>query len=351
MAGMTVMRQQMTFVQQRDIGYNTDHVVVVPTNDLDGEQLVRRFQDALAGRPEILGVTGMTSAFSHGYSREGWSYGDEQKSAYLFRVESNFVDVMGVNLVAGRNLDSAYPADSTQSVLVNEALVRDFGWEEPVGQVLRGFYAEPVVVGVVRDVNFQSLHNAVEPMVFTMHPDWGISHLLVRVRPDDTAEALDEIRSTWATQAPDVPFKYSFLDEDLARQYASEARWSKIVAYSSFFAIVIACLGLFGLASISVTSRTKEIGIRRALGASVTGLAARLSGDFIRLVAIATLFAVPLAWFGLERWLDQFAFRVTVSVFVFALAAGLSLFVALLTVGIQTVRAARTDPVDSLRTE
>jgi putative ABC transport system permease protein len=269
----------------------------------------------------------------------------------VFRIEANFLDVMGIDLVDGRDFNPAFSTDSTKAVLVNEALVRDFGWDKPVGQVLEGFYDDPEVIGVVRDLNFSSLKEEVAPMVFTMDPDWGVSHVLFQVRPDAVSAALELIGDTWEVITPGTPFSYSFLDEDLAAQYAAEQRWSRIISFSAGFAVLIACLGLFGLASIAVAGRTKEIGIRRALGGSVTSIAALLSREFVYIVLAAVVIAGPAAWLLAERWLNGFAYRIEIGLLVFVASAALALGIALLTVGFQTVRAARTDPVESLRTE
>ncbi|HMB89888.1 MAG TPA: ABC transporter permease, partial [Rhodothermales bacterium] len=308
--GTMVMLRQIDYLQTKNLGYNQNHIVVIPTQRLPGDVLLPRFRQQLNGRLDILGITGMSSAFSQGWSREGWDYKGEEKSAYTYRVDSDFLKVLQTDLVAGRTFDPNLSTDSTQAVLVNEALVRDFGWDEPVGQVLEGYYASPTVVGVVEDLNFRSLHEAIDPMVLTLDPDWGIGDLLVRIAPNDIPATLDVLRETWAAAAPGVPFQYSFLDDDLAQQYESEQRWSRIVGYGAGFAVLIACLGLFGLAALSVTGRTKEIGIRKVLGASVTNVALLLSKDFAKLVLIGIALAAPMAYFVMQRWLEDFGYRI-----------------------------------------
>jgi len=349
--GTLVMIQQLDYIQAKNLGFDQEHVVVIPTQQMPGEVLTARFRTELGNRADVVGLTGMSNAFTKGYSVEGWDYKGEEKRAYTYRVTSNFIDVMGINLVAGRTFDPNLPTDSTQAVLVNEALVRDFGWTDPVGQVLEGFYASPTVVGVIEDVNFASLHEAVEPMVLTMDPDWGLGHLLVRVAPGDVSATLGLLAATWQRIAPDVPFQYSFLDEDLNRLYQSEQRWSRIVGYAAGFAILIACLGLFGLAALTVTGRTKEIGIRKVLGASVRSVTLLLSKDFARLVVIGLVVAAPVAYFVMNRWLDGFAYRIEMSGWTFLIAGLTALGIALFTVSYQAVKAALADPVESLRYE
>jgi len=347
-----VMLRQLHYLQTKNLGFNEDNLVVIPTQGEDGGALLGRLRTELGGRPDVLGVTGMSSAFTHGWSIEGWNVGGEEKTAYVYRVEPGFLDVMQMPLVAGRDFDPAMATDSTGAVLVNEAFVRDFGWVEPLGQTVEGFYDEPAVVGVVRDVNFLSLHEAVAPMVLMLDaPGWNLNHLLVRLAPGDVPGALRAVEAAWARAAPDVPFQYTFLDDDLGQQYESEQRWSRIVGYAAGFAVLIACLGLFGLAALSVARRTKEVGIRKALGASVASVTLLLSKEFARLVLVAVVLAAPVAYLVMRRWLEGFAYHVGIGVGVFMLAGGLALLVALLTVSYQAVRAASSDPVEALRYE
>lgn len=279
-AGTVIMGRQMDFLQHTNIGYDRDHVVLVNAQNQDGRRLLQHFRTRLEGRSEFEGITGMTNAFSHGWSRNGWTYKGEQKAAYVYRVEADFVDVMGMTMAAGRSFDPALGTDSS-AVLVNEAFVKDFGMDNPVGTLVDGYGPEsgPEILGVIEDFNFLSLHQEVEPMMFTLDPDWQIGDILFQVSPAQVSNALTLIQNEWEAFAPDIPFVYSFLDEDQNAQYQSEQRWTRIVQYASFFAILIAALGLFGLASLAVTSRTKEIGIRKVLGAGTFQIASQLRGD------------------------------------------------------------------------
>lgn len=347
--GTLVMVRQLSYLQERNLGFDKEHLVVIPTQDIPAALVRERFRSESG--PGVLGITAMSSAFTHGYSNEGWKTSEGlDRSAYVYRVEPNFLDVMEIELVAGRNFDPNLTSDSLESVLVNETLVRDFGWDDPIGQRLDGFYNEPVVVGVFADVNFRSLHQNVEPMLLSMGNEvGGLGDILVRIAPEDVSSTLNRLKGTWQDVAPDVPFQFSFLDDDLGRQYASERRWSRIVGYTAGFAVLIACLGLFGLAALSVTRRTNEIGIRKVLGASVAGVTLMLSRDFAVLVGVAVVIAAPLAWVALSRWLETFAFRIELSAWYFLVAGLVALTVALLTVSYQSLRAALADPVKALR--
>jgi len=351
-AGTVIMSRQMDFMQTTNIGYDRDHVVLVNSQNQDGQRLLTHFRNTLDDRTEIEGMTGMTNAFAHGWSNNGWLYKGEHKSAYVYKVESDFIDVMGMTMTQGRFFDPNRGTDSTAAVVVNEAFLADFGIEDPIGAIVDGYGDEyPEIIGVVKDFNFLSLHEQVGPMMFIMHPLWSIGDVLFQINPDQVSQALSSIEAQWDVFAPDVPFMYSFLDEDLNGQYESEARWTRIVQYASLFAILIAALGLFGLASLSVSSRTKEIGVRRVLGASTASIASMLSRGFVRLVLIGTVLSIPITWIGANKWLEAFAYRIDVSFVVFVIAAVLALGVAVVTVSFQTIRAANMNPVDSIRVE
>jgi len=351
-AGTFIMGQQMSYMQTVNIGYDRDHVVLVNAQNQVGPRLLQHFQTSLDGRSEFEGITAMTNAFSHGWSSNGWQYKGEQKSAFVYRVEANFQDVMDIELVEGRFFDPLRGTDSTMAVVVNEAFVADFGMEEPIGTIVDGFSQDPPeIIGVVKDFNFLSLHETVSPMMFVLYPWYEVGDILFQVKPERVPEALALIEETWSAFAPDVPFIYSFLDDDLNAQYESEARWTQIVRYASLFAILIAALGLFGLASLTVSSRTKEIGVRRVLGASTMSIASMLSRGFVRLVLAGIVLSIPITWIGASKWLDSFAYRIDISLVVFVIAATVALGIALATVSFQTVRAANMNPVDSIRVE
>jgi putative ABC transport system permease protein len=207
------------------------------------------------------------------------------------------------------------------------------------------------IAGVSADFNFNSLHHKIETLTIFCQKDWGYSEVSVRVNGSRISEAISHIAASWAQVNPDQPFEYEFLDEHFAKLYESDRAVSQVVAILAGLAILISCMGLFGLASYSAERRVKEIGIRKVLGASVQNITAMLSIDFLRLVIIANLIAWPIAWFGVSRWLQDFAYRIPVSWWVFIAAAGIALLIALLTVSFQAIKAAMANPVKSLRTE
>ena len=278
-------------------------------------------------------------------------------------VDVDFVNVMDLKLVAGRNFSKDNPADISSSMLVNEALVNEYGWDNPIGQRLPGRY-EQQVIGVVKDFHFESLHNKIKPLALVMRPDsmfrrssdvgFAISaqpRISVRLKKGNVQDQINALKKSWSAIAGNQDFEYSFLDESLNAMYRKEIHFGTVVNYASVLSIFIACMGLFGLATLVVTRRTKEIGIRKVLGADVKGLVALLSKDFAILVLLASVIAFPLAWWALNSWLQDFAYRTSLSWWLFALTGAGMLFIALFIVSIRTVKAATVNPVKSLRTE
>jgi putative ABC transport system permease protein len=265
--------------------------------------------------------------------------------------------MLGIPLLAGRNFSRELQSDLMNSVIVNEALVREFGWQEPIiGRKLSGWNEDkvpggPTVIGVVKDYHFLSLHRRIQPVMLLMALDFGINDILVRVSATNIPAALKRIEEEWRTIAPDTPFEFTFVNEDIQRQYEADLRWQKIISYSTVFAVMLAGLGLFGLSTLAATSRTKEIGIRKVLGASVSRIVTLLSREFALLVLLANLLAWPFAYLVMNKILQNYAYRIDISWWVFALSGGLALLIALLTVSTQAIKAALANPVESLRYE
>ncbi len=350
-----LMSDQLDLLKSRQLGFNEEQVVVIPTNarDQEGEQLLQLYREKLAEQNRILGVTGN----SDGFIREpSWrSFGKADGSNYwqinVMRVDHDFVKTLGMEIVQGRDFSKEITSDAKHALLVNETLVKEFAWQAPVGYAFTDFDSGATVVGVLKDFNYASLHEKVKPLVLHLKADWAIRYIFVRIAPGDFAETLTLLRNTWRGIAPSRPFDYYFLDEDFDQQYHAEERWTQIVLYATAFALVIACVGLFGLSALTITKRTKEIGVRKVLGASVAGIVTLLSKEFVKLILLANLFAWPLAYFVMQEWLQDFAYRVEIGWWVFALAGGLALLVALLTVSYQAIKAALANPVEALRYE
>ena len=358
--------KQLDYLRSKDLGYNREHVVVVATNlpRSEGNALARLYQTAVQKLPDVMTTTTSLYSMAHyGWMQLGYNDDNNVFRQFLFNaVDAEFVPAMGLHMAAGRAFEKGNTADSNY-ILVNEALVREYGWKEPVGQKLPGKY-EQRVLGVVKDFHVESLHSPVRPVVMALKPDSVFSgssdvsynaspqpRVSVRFRGGNLQAHIASLQSAWKTVAGDRDFDYVFLDEALNAAYLQEQRLSHIVRYASFLAIFVACMGLFGLATLVVVRRTKEIGIRKVLGADVSRIVVMLSKDFVVLVVMASLIAFPLAWWGLQKWLQDFAYRIDVPWLAFIAAALLSLVVALITVSFQAVKAALMNPVKSLRTE
>lgn len=272
----------------------------------------------------------------------------------LFAVDYDFIETMGMEVLAGRSFSREFATDAAQAFIVNDTAAKTFGWENAIGREgeLSWVKKQGKVIGVIKDFHFRSLRETIQPAVFTIAPPGRfLWEIVVQVQPQNLHETIAYLQDAWQQVAPQWPFDYSFLDQQLDAQYRTEARLGKLMGYLTGISILVACLGLFGLASFTAERRTKEIGIRKALGASVANIVHLLTQEFVRLVLIANLVAWPLAYLATTRWLQSFSYQVPVGVDIFVLAACAALAVALLTVSFHAVRASTSNPVDSLRYE
>jgi putative ABC transport system permease protein len=353
-----LMSRQLNHVKNTDLGFEDDQVVVINTGTADGGQVLELLRNELRSHSSIESIAGSGESLGRvsTYMATVAECGGVDADCHVFRIDENYLHTMGMELIQGRDFSADFPADPRHSVLVNESFIDKFGLQSPLGKKVK----VPVralednvgtIVGVVKDFNYLSLHADVEPAVLHVSPSYPISYIAVKIGRENAQQTIGMLRDTWSRIVPDVPFEYYFLDEDLNRQYATEQRWSSIFGYSSFFAILIASLGLLGITILAVGRRTKEIGIRKVLGATVVGLVRLISKEFLLLVLIANLVAWPIAYYAMNRWLQSFAYRINVGWGTFLLAGILVLLIALVTVSSQAAKAALTNPVDSLRYE
>jgi putative ABC transport system permease protein len=357
-----VMMQQLRYVQRTDLGFDEEQVVVIENQSpIDDWTLLNRLRSRLASHSAIEVISGMNQRYGTAGSTFNASPSDSATVAVgMQAVEKNFTDVLGVDVVAGRPLSETSVEARPPPVLVNRAFVRALGWtpQASLGQVLHLRagnirLTDMKIVGVADDYHYQSLHHAVEPMVLVPAASMMMSlpYVAVRTAPDRTQEALDQIRAAWNEMAPAEPFTHRFLDDAVQTQYEADRRWATMVRYAVGIALLIACFGLFGLSALAAERRTKEIGIRKALGATARQIVMLLSREFVVLVGLALVVAVPVAYVGARRWLQDFAYRIDLGPWVFLLAGALTLGIALLTVSTHALRAAHTDPATTLRDE
>ena len=273
------------------------------------------------------------------------------------RVDENYLAVLKTSILSGRNFSLSFPTDTLNSVLVNETFAKEAGWEDPVGKTvdfmnLPGWGDRKVtVIGLVKDYHFESLKEKIKPQLFTMDPSLPLGRFVIRIDPKNIPATIRAIEKTYHTILPDHPFQYDFKEESNRKNYEKESRWKKIITLSALLTIFISCIGLFGLAKLSAEKRSKEIGIRKVLGASAARIVRLMSGDFLKLVLIACLIALPAGWYAGNRWLQNFAYRIDLSWWLFALAGLLVFLIAFFTVSFHAVKASAANPTLSLRSE
>ena len=362
-----VIAEQLNYLRGKDLGYRKEQVVIIPTNKprLKGMELAELYRNELLKQPEVVNASTSLLSFSEtpwvamGYTDDRHIYRDFQCNA----IDPYFVNTMGIRILQGRNFSADNPADYTMAMLVNESLVKQYGWKNPIGQKLPG-RIDQRVIGVVKDFHFESLHTKIKPLVMVIKPDsifrrveninYGVPlqpRISVRLKPGNLSRNIEVLKRVWKSAVPDQEFEYHFLDDTINSQYKQEQRTGVIVKLASALSIFIACMGLFGLATLTVVRRTREIGIRKVLGASVGSIVTLLSKEFLKLVVVAALIAFPFAWWAMNNWLRDFAYRISIQWWVFPAAGLAALLIALLTVSFQAIRAAVANPVKSLRTE
>jgi putative ABC transport system permease protein len=265
----------------------------------------------------------------------------------------DFVTHFGLELIAGRTYSREFPTDSTKAIIINESAARQYGYTNPadvVGKKFRQWGREGTVIGVVKDFNFTSLHTTIAPLTLPLVP-YNCRYMSLKVKSENIDQTIEVVGKVWREQVPHRPFLYSFLDDDFNRQYKSEFMFRKLFTTFACLAIFIACLGLLGLATYTAERRTKEIGIRKVLGADLRNIVGLLSKDFIVLVLIAIVIATPISWYAMDRWLEGFAYKMEIHAWIFALSGFVALLIALFTISYQSIKTAVMNPVSSLRSE
>ena len=349
-----MMGKQLTFLRTQPLGYQTENIITISTYPLEEESktLPTVFQDALQSHHAVVSATWMDYSLTNNTGRS-MSY-RSYKGSPEYRVENigidyDFFKTLGIKLVAGREFSREFPTDEKKAIIVNEAFAEKFGIEDPIGKTIQYGAYNKAIIGVVRNFHFLSLHHKIEPATMTLHT--RTNKLYVRIRPEDMPGTIAFIKEQWEKVAPHHAFRFSFLDENIGKQYKKEERWNLMIQYATGFAIFIAALGAFGLAALATTRRTKEIGIRKVLGASQAQILSLLSREFVLYIVLASLIAFPVAYYATNQWLQTFAYRTELGIGTFLLGSIAMFLVVLTTVTTQTLKAARANPVDALRDE
>lgn len=355
--GVFTVYKQMRYIQTRSLGFDKENVVLIPVRSQHIRQNYESFRSELLQNPQIIAASASSEvpADSHYSNSSVNRIGSEEPiSMTIFTSDYDYVETYRMELIAGRAFSKRFGTDKEGTIILNESAAHRIGWtpEEAIGKMLEGGYLEEAaqVVGVVKNFNYKSLHREVEPTVLLLYPNY-IRDISVRIMPENIRGTLDHIRTTWETTFPEEQFEFSFLDSRIQQLYESEKKMQDLFIIFSGLSILVACLGLLGLVSFTAELKTKEIGIRKVLGASTGSVIVLLSKEFIKWIILANIVAWPLAWFMMNKWLQNFAYRADIGWMIFVLTGVLTMATAVFTFIFQTIKTACAKPVNSLRYE
>ena len=356
--GTTVVYQQLSYIQHKKLGYEKDQVVVLPgTWQLNGKQDVYRNQ--LLQDPRVVNVS-VSSYLPAGWSNNNNFFiypggnADLMVKTLRYDVDQNYISTMGMQIASGRNFSKEFGMDSS-AIIINETAAKNLGWAtNPLGKIVTrndndGTKKSYTIIGVVKDFNFKSLHEAITPLVMVLGDNSG--NIIVKAKTADMPGLIAMMKKNWEGLTSEEPFDYSFLDERFNNTYMAEQKVGQLLGLFAGLTILVACLGLFALATFTAEQRIKEIGVRKVLGATIGSLVQLVSKDFLKLVLIANIIAWPLAWWAMNKWLQDFAYRINISLWVFVIAGVLAIILTIMTVGFQAIKAALMNPVTSLKSE
>lgn len=351
-----IVFQQWDFLRNKPLGINKDMVLSIPLQTMDSRQLPALTQDLLANNAvRKVGFSNMRMpgwiGNSTGYKAENVNTDEEvNKSMKIIRVDYDFLSLIEAGVLAGRNFSSAFPADSASSIILNESAVAQLGWKEAVGKWMELDGKRFTVVGVVKDFHFESLHRKIPPTIF-INSAHVLNWMYVKTDPENVSATLADIEKKYSKFVTNRDFTFTFLDEDIDKQYQAEQKFTEVFSIFTILAIMIACLGTFGLISFTAEQKSKEIGIRKVLGASVSHVSFLLVREFVVLLLIASAIAWPIAWYFLQGWVEGFIYRTSIGAMPFVLATLLAGMIVVLTTGFRAMKAALANPIDSLRNE
>ena len=354
--------QQVGHLRQSPLGFDKEQVISIPVgNQVNGRQVLQRLRNKLASDPAVLAITGTDVNLGKGKDRvssrstSGFTYKGRDVSTDVLLVDFEYLKTLNIKPIAGRDFNRAYASDSVNRVIITQSMAKMIGEKNPVGRLLGDDEdttgTKSQIIGVVPDFQLYSVADESKPVTMHISNTEPIHYIFVRVSPQSLAGSMDKLQQVWTEIAPQSAFMASFLDENVDAWYQNEEQLSQILSLASGIAILLSCIGLFAVALLVIEQRTKEIGIRKVMGASIPGIVLLLSRDFVKLVLIALAIAVPLAWFGMKIWLDNYASRIAISPWVFVGVGLAAILIALLTVSFQSIKAALMNPVKSLRSE
>jgi len=358
-ASTLLIYRQLDYMNNKDLGVDNKNLVVVTLRNGSMTRNYNTLKTEMKNLPGVIDVTGSSSYLGNFQQRRGFypEGGDENDMILMLHMQAdpNYINVFDAKILMGRNFFENSIADSN-AIIINKTYQKKLGWEDPLGKLIyipggEGQEGYPLkIIGVVDNFNFASLHEEVMPLIIMNQPD-RIRYLAIKISPENQQQALGLITSKWEELYPDYPFEYFMQQTKYEEMYTSEVNMSRLFVYFTILAIFIAALGLFGLSSFTAEQRTREIGIRKVLGSSVSEILMLLSKELARLVIIAVIIAIPLSWFGMDKWLQSFAFQTNISWWIFVVSGILAILIAYLTIIYQTLKASKTNPVEALKYE
>ena len=348
-----VMSDQLEYLKMRNLGFKADQIIAIPYRGKNSQQTLDTYRTNLNQYTSVLNVSGAYSYPGGAYHTANATSDDKEISINHIKVDYDFLETFGITLKKGRNFSRNIFSDTTRAVIINEAIANRLGGELAIGKkmIIDWMGWEVKVIGIIENFHYASLHERIGPLVLYLDPFVPLDYFFVRIKPTDISQTLGILKDKWYRIVPDHPFEYFYLDQKFAEFYRSEERWSTIVKYSSIFAVFIACFGLFGLSALTMAKRTKEIGIRKVVGASVNSLITMLSKEFTRWIILANIIAWPIAYYVMDIWLRNFAYKINISWWSFVLAGSIGLVIALSVVGFQALKTIRENPIEALRYE
>ena len=360
--GTAVVFQQLNYIKNRNLGFDKENIIYIPVRENIGTKF-ETVKNQLLQNPSITGVTAtdwLQSRSQHNTTGYGWEGKDpEFDTKYIshVKVDYDYISMLNIKILQGRNFSKDFPSDSDEAFIINEEAAKAMELESPVGKQFRLYGKRGKIIGVMQNAYYSTLHHKINPQVYHVLTDvsraWAYGAILIKIKNEDQSlsKTLATINNFWNEINPNSPFEFHFLDETLESRYKSEIRTSQLFNYFSLLAVFISCLGLFGLASYTAEQRTKEIGIRKVLGASIITIIKLLTKEYSKWVLIANIIAWPTAWYLMNKWLQNFAYRISMDWKTFLLSGLIAFVIAFITVSIQSIRTATKDPVDSLRYE
>jgi putative ABC transport system permease protein len=346
--GSITIFSQFNYLTTQSLGYDDSNLITISKNPITRNEAAI-FKQALLKDPDIIEVAPRNASYSGNTVKVS---GDKHINIFTETIDESYLPLLKVQVIAGRDFSTDYPSDPKHSVLVNEAFVQQAGWKQPVGEQISSFDGDNyTVIGVIKNYHYKPLTEKIEPQLFTMNSANSYGLMYIKIKSGTETASLKNIAKTFKEIFPLSPFIYSFKQEQNKQSYAAEARWKEIILFSAILTIFISCIGLFGLSVLSAEKRTKEIGIRKVLGASLNSIVSTLSADYIKLIFIALTISIPFAWLATSKWLQNYPYRITLSWWLFVSAGSLVITLALLTTCFQSIKAAMANPVKNLRTE